>query len=185
MADDLMIYMIGEPGAGKSTLMARLTEPWERFVATGQPRRDLLLEGETIRAVELGKRRAGGFSGTDALGSSVITVAERWLYQHEAPIVLGEGARLANARWLKAGVDAGYRVTLVLLAPLVRPELMHHRPPSKISAPSPVRSRWPPRRPTSGAVSCPAAPRSRPLRPRRGMPPRCACTSPAPQHLPA
>ena len=48
MPDDQMIYMIGEPGAGKSTLMARLTEPWERFVATGQPRRDLLLEGETV-----------------------------------------------------------------------------------------------------------------------------------------
>jgi|SRR5690606_15222233 len=115
MADDLMIYMIGEPGSGKSTLMARLTEPWSRHPADGQPRRDLLLEGETVRGVELGKRRAGGFSGTDALGSSVITVAERWLYQHEAPIVLGEGARLGNARFLKAGVDAGYRVTLVLL----------------------------------------------------------------------
>lgn len=115
MADDLMIYMIGEPGSGKSTLMARLTEPWSRHPADGQPRRDLLLDGETVRGVELGKRRAGGFSGTDALGSSVITAAERWLYRHEAPIVLGEGARLGNARFLKAGIDAGYRVTLVLL----------------------------------------------------------------------
>src|SRR5690606_17822370 len=115
MADDLMIYMIGEPGSGKSTLMARLTEPWSRHPADGQPRRDLLLEGETLRAVELGKRRAGGFSGTDALGSTVITVAERWLYRHEAPIVLGEGARLGNARFLRAAVDAGYRTTLILL----------------------------------------------------------------------
>lgn len=115
MAEDRLVYIVGEPGAGKSTLMAALTEGWERHELPGQPKRDLLIDGTDTKAVELGRRRPGGFSGTDALSSTVINSAEPWLFRHEAPLVLGEGARLGNARFLSAAVQAGYETLLVLL----------------------------------------------------------------------
>lgn len=116
-----LLYIIGAPGAGKSTLMARLTAPLgARAVAMDMgypapPREWLIDETMKIAAVELGRRR-GQFSGTDALASSIINVAEPWLtYQRESETVYAEGARLGNARFLKAAVDAGYKTVLIHL----------------------------------------------------------------------
>lgn len=57
--------------------------------------------------VELGRRRSTGFSGTDALGMSVITRVEPWLADLEAPVLFGEGDRLANARFFRAAQARG------------------------------------------------------------------------------
>lgn len=113
-----LIYLIGQPGSGKSTLMARLTKGFARMPAPGNPARDLLIDQRTgtVAAVELGRRRPGGFSGTDALPSTIIEKAIPWLgKQSEAQLVLGEGARLANARFLGSAKDFGYRILLVHL----------------------------------------------------------------------
>lgn len=114
-----LIYMIGAPGSGKSTAMRAATKhlqrvPWydDDYVA-----RDLLLSpaGDLV-AVELGKRR-GDFAGTDALGMSVIGQAEEYLatLPEQPPIVLAEGARLANARFLRFALDQGMDVSLLYL----------------------------------------------------------------------
>lgn len=121
MTDRELIYLVGAPGAGKSTLMARLTAGYTRAPALPldypAPPRDWLLSPRTLelKAIELGRRRER-FSGTDALASNVIALAESWLTaQHEAPLVFGEGARLGNRRFLARAVRAGYGVTLALL----------------------------------------------------------------------
>jgi hypothetical protein len=111
-----LIYLAGEPGSGKSTLMRRLTTGLVRVEALTQPRRDLLFVPDEVTpfAVELGRQR-GEFSGTDALGMTVIEHAVPWLSENDVPLVLGEGARLANRRFLGAAVEAGYEVTLGVL----------------------------------------------------------------------
>lgn len=114
-----LIYMVGAPGSGKSTAMASATKtlqrvPWydDEYVA-----RDLLLtrKGDLL-AVELGKNRPG-FSGTDALAMNVIDQAERYLaaLPEDPPVILAEGARLANARFLKFALSRGIDVSLLFL----------------------------------------------------------------------
>jgi hypothetical protein len=111
-----MIYLVGGPGAGKSTLMARLTAGLGRLPVAQPVPHDRLIDPVTgsSDALEIGRRRAT-FSGTDALASAIITTAVPWLASRPAGLVLGEGARLGNARFLTAAVDAGYDVTLAWL----------------------------------------------------------------------
>lgn len=116
-----MIYLVGAPGAGKSTLMERLTHGMPRAGVTGTAvghgvTHDILFDqasGELI-GVELGARR-DLFSGTDTMPSSVIERAIPWIQTQPYPLILGEGARLANKRFLAAAVEAGYAVVLAVL----------------------------------------------------------------------
>jgi hypothetical protein len=105
-----LLYVVGAPGAGKSTLMAELTAGAARVPRPGPPPHDQMGE----RAAELGRRREG-FSGTDALSMSIQPVAVRWITGCPFPLVLGEGARLANTGFLLAARRAGYTVTLPYL----------------------------------------------------------------------
>ena len=115
-----LVYVIGQPGAGKSTFMARLTEDYDRVPAIvpdhGPVAHDELFdaEGNPLDAAELGIQR-GAFSGTDALPSAVIDKAVPWLATVPYKLILAEGARLANRRFLDAALGSGYAVTLVLL----------------------------------------------------------------------
>lgn len=106
-----LIYVVGEPGAGKSTAMAAATSEYTRHPQQAPLAHDLLVDESQIVAVELGKRR-GTFSGTDALAMNAITRAEQLLRETLAPVVLGEGARLGNRRFLEHAVGLGYEVTL-------------------------------------------------------------------------
>jgi hypothetical protein len=113
-----LLYVSGEPGAGKTTLMAELTRRWLTYQLDPDDRGParILYEDTQGRgvAVELGRHREP-FSGTDALPQTVITAAEAYLTAPEAPLLLAEGARLANRRFLSAARDAGWRVILAHL----------------------------------------------------------------------
>lgn len=126
MSDLRLVYVSGEPGVGKSTLMREVTAGWERIYLPKEPgrapARDLLFDrtapSGVASAVELGRIR-DAFSGTDALPSNCIDDACWWLTSgkaaDEAPLVLAEGARLANQRFIRTALNNGYRVQLLHL----------------------------------------------------------------------
>ncbi|AYD82002.1 terminase small subunit [Mycobacterium phage Saguaro] len=112
-----LIYLVGPPGSGKSTLMARLTGPLER-IPFYDPRavvaHDQLFADDELVGAEIGIRREL-FSGTDALPASIIEKAVPWVQTMPYRLLLAEGQRLANRRFLTAAADAGYEVVLALL----------------------------------------------------------------------
>lgn len=114
-----LIYLIGQPGAGKSQLMELLTKPFDRVPAqlvSGGVAHDWLMDPQTHEPIgaELGIKRPL-FGGTDALPSSIIEKAVPWIKTTPYPLILAEGARLANKRFIIAAIEGGYEVTLVLL----------------------------------------------------------------------
>jgi hypothetical protein len=134
MSDLRLVYLSGEPGVGKSTLMREITADWERIYLPKEPgkapHRDLLFDRGTPNvccAVELGRLRESA-SGTDALEASCITEAETWLHSgqaaRESSLILAEGSHLAHRRFLTDAVQAGWRVQLLHLQ---GPNLAAHR----------------------------------------------------------
>lgn len=112
-----LIYIVGAPGVGKSTLMRGLTRGLSRVSVDnfGLPR-DVLFRGEQPVGVELGRRR-GTFSGTDALGMSIHPTALKWIAVTQEEVVLAEGQRLATRQFLRTALDAGRAVDLLWLDP--------------------------------------------------------------------
>jgi len=109
-----LVYLIGAPGAGKSTLMAALTRNAEIVAtSTAQPKRVVWGMGRWV-CCELGVRRPD-FPGTDALPMNVQPRAEAWMAQARYPLVLGEGDRLGNAKFLTACREQGWVIHLVYL----------------------------------------------------------------------
>ncbi|MGH3779813.1 MAG: P-loop-containing protein [Pseudonocardiaceae bacterium] len=119
MSAGVLVYVVGEPGVGKSTAMAAATAGWARAALPGQPGREALIDprGYRLVGVELGRRRPGGFSGTDALPMDATVPACRYLRcgraADETSLLLGEGARLGHVRFLAAAAAAGWVVHLV------------------------------------------------------------------------
>ncbi len=120
MRERHFLYLIGEPGAGKSTLVDALTANSQEFElrASGLPvdfryllwmpvDGDAVVLGAHDPVVEVGYRR-GNFSGTDALQMNVQRSVEEWLGQHPYPLIFAEGDRLANDAFFRAVEDAGY-----------------------------------------------------------------------------
>lgn len=103
-----LIYICGAPGAGKSTLMAALTEGQTRVAVKEPFPHDIV--GNAM-ACELGKRRQG-FPGTDTLAMNIQPKAVAWISTLPYAVVLGEGDRLGNQGFLTAAANAGYRVWL-------------------------------------------------------------------------
>ncbi len=98
-----VVYLIGEPGSGKSTLMAAFTDRYEAEARTAPFAHRVLRNADgLVIGVELGKRR-DNFSGTDALAMNVGPKVRAWLAEVDAAevvCVLGEGDRLTNGRFL-------------------------------------------------------------------------------------
>lgn len=118
-----VVYLSGPPGVGKSTLMAELTRHCPREPFTSPLAHDILtlprparVELDMPSAVELGKRR-DTFSGTDALAMNAVVAAEAYmaLGGRAHSLVLGEGDRLANYRFVTGCRTRGWAVTLVHL----------------------------------------------------------------------
>lgn len=116
-----LVYLVGPPGVGKSSVMAELTRHCERIPRSGPLPHDTLYlpqvppQTALVVGAEMGRRRED-FSGTDALGMSVQPRAVEWIGSRPYDLVLGEGARLGNVGFLHAARDAGYAVHLVHLA---------------------------------------------------------------------
>jgi P-loop Nucleotide Kinase3 len=130
-----LLYLIGAPGAGKSACMQHLTAHLQRRAVKGPPAHDELWSAEGVIGAELGARRAQ-FSGTDALPMDAMRYVAAWLTQQRYPLLLGEGARLANMRFFNVALTAGYKVTVAhLQAP---PAVLEARRQARGSAQNPT-----------------------------------------------
>jgi len=118
------VYLVGEPGAGKSTLMAAMRAGWGELALEKRPLRHVLWQTPTGAVVpELGWPREG-FGGTDALPMDAVRHAEPWIATCGYQLVLAEGDRLACDRFFQAATAAG---PLVLLHVDVPAELAEAR----------------------------------------------------------
>lgn len=107
-----LLYVFGEPGAGKSSLMAHLTRRC-RAQDVDHPFAHRWYGEAGI--YELGPRRKGGYPGTDGLSMSVQPRVVDWLDAVNPEKVIGEGDRLANGSFFEAARDMGYALRLVHL----------------------------------------------------------------------
>lgn len=97
-----IIYLIGEPGSGKTTLTEAFTRDWTNPHHFEKPIKYREHDTPNGLALSLGWLRPN-FGGTDTLGNAAIVSIEPWLpkvaesnlYQ----ILYGEGDRLANDRF--------------------------------------------------------------------------------------
>lgn len=112
-----LLYVVGPPGVGKSTLMAELTRGWDKTLLRAHPVPHSILahpaDGKG-RGLELGVPRAD-FPGTDALAMDIGPRALSFLSATYAQFVVGEGARLGTRPFIGGLAEAGVAVTLVHL----------------------------------------------------------------------
>ncbi len=105
------IYIIGEPGAGKTFLTAALAEGQLAHPMSSPIPHTVYGDGGVA---QLGRDR-GEFGGTDALGMAVQPTIEAWLHQRPYPTLFAEGDRLANAKFFAAVQRAGYDLRVIWL----------------------------------------------------------------------
>ena len=96
------IYLIGEPGVGKTTISLELAAKYQTQPPTRLHKQlwgQELTKGHITKGVLLGKPKPP-FSGTDTLGMSVTPDATEWAKNPPYRLIIAEGARLANERFL-------------------------------------------------------------------------------------
>lgn len=116
MPKKTLVYIVGEPGIGKSTTVAKVVANYNKVENYSAPIPHLVYADQDgiFTLAQLGKNR-DNFSGTDALPMNIIESAAEFFKQYPYPKILAEGARLANKRFLQIALDAGYKVVLVAL----------------------------------------------------------------------
>jgi hypothetical protein len=111
-----LVYVIGQPGAGKTTVMRAVTGQWMAY-----PRRapgfacPHVAYGDDGRVIQLGQDRAD-FGGTDALAMNIQPRAVELMATTAAEVVLAEGDRLGNDKFLSASEALGWEVRVVWIA---------------------------------------------------------------------
>lgn len=106
-----LCYIIGEPGTGKTTLAEYLTEGLS-FEETDHP---VPFRRYDCGVVELGRRRPGGFSGTDALAMNIQPAVVAFLEGVRPRLLFAEGDRLANDKFFAAAEAMGYVLSVYQL----------------------------------------------------------------------
>jgi hypothetical protein len=104
-----LTYLIGEPGVGKTTLLNAITEGLPGMAV----RRPFARTIYDCGVVQLGESHPV-FGGTDKLSMSVQPKVVEWAAMPDYPDIVGEGDRLANAKFFQAMKDLGYDLCIVL-----------------------------------------------------------------------
>lgn len=109
-----LTYIIGQPGAGKTTLMSAILKGASTLYTADTPVGHRGMKGPHGLFTVLGKDRHP-FGGTDTLSHAVSGNCETWVEELSrcaaGATVFGEGDRLATKRFL-AAARAHYRVLL-------------------------------------------------------------------------
>ena len=114
-----LIYLIGYPGSGKTTVMAKVLgairwngEPIRMVERVEQQPFAHTIYPDGI--IELGRQREV-YGGTDTLSLGVQPKVLDWMAKSDAPLIVGEGDRLANSKFFAAVEALGRDVQIVYL----------------------------------------------------------------------
>lgn len=111
MPDRKLLYIIGAPGVGKTTVVRKLLrkvkgeyqrEPYVYFTSYGNG------------CIQLGYDREN-FGGTDTLGMAVQKHLQEWLLGCDYTHILAEGDRLANKKFFDWCLESGFTLKIVCL----------------------------------------------------------------------
>lgn len=116
-----LLYIIGEPGAGKTTVVKSLTR---RLPNSKRTVPYIAWTHYSKLLCQLGYDR-GTFGGTDALGMACQKYVLAWLLDDPYKYVLAEGDRLANRKFFDALIEMGVELQIVLIQ--VPPEELERR----------------------------------------------------------
>lgn len=109
------LYVIGQPGSGKTTAVDELCQPYNPVDYPDPIPHRAWFDDTRFKFVTLGKHKPP-FSGTDTLGMAVQPSATGWLTSAYAPpTVVAEGDRLANSKFFNTLTDAGWRLTVAYI----------------------------------------------------------------------
>ena len=109
-AQPRMIYIVGYPGSGKTTVMEKAVEGLG-FSLEDKPFKHTVYENA---AVQLGYARET-YGGTDGLSLNVQPKVAEWLTECGAALVIAEGDRLANTKFFEKVQKIGWNLQVVHL----------------------------------------------------------------------
>lgn len=119
-----ILFVVGEPGVGKSTLVETAFGGFERAEvdhrAAGGPMRELLWRGGELVGCELGRRlgkHPAGYPGTDKMSQTAIVGVDEWLRAgaDDLGVIVLEGTRLMNKRFVTAALAGDHRLMIFYL----------------------------------------------------------------------
>jgi len=119
-----ILFVVGEPGVGKSTLLGTAFEGFGRaevdHLKAGGPMRELLWDGSRLFGCELGRRlgkHPEGYPGTDTMSMTAITGVDEWLRAgaDDLDVIALEGTRLMNKRFVNAALAGDHQLMIFYL----------------------------------------------------------------------